>query len=482
MDKEWRDESRDVRDLNLDLQNPRLPKKIREQKDLSTVRQYLFEHEGVMEIARSIAKNGYHKSAVSIAYEEEGKLVVLDGNRRLAACQLLLDPSLVNKAPDREKLKELDKTLNKSELSHIKITIAPSRKAAEREIWDIHVNRLLKSWEQLQRLRMYKNLIDDREFNVETAANEYGTTKGEFANELAKLHFYEWILEIGGNTAEERMREAGFNAIERLILSRNGKRLLKYSVSNEGIVTFEDTEEAKHKLRKLIPYIIGSKKVPAQASQKYLEENVYAKIDPKGFSKKEETKKQDRKKKQKKIQPSRDDVTSLNLKRRRNSVKYNLSEAVDIVEHILVHFDAVAEQLQSRHDNRETLSIGDEYDVQDLLHALLSLFFDDVAGEEWAPSGGGSSSRMDFLLLDNGTVIEVKTTLTRKGDAKKIRTNLEKELNDDLIKYSRYPNCKRIYFFVYDPERKVKKHTTFERAVASSKLQGIDIKAIVNRG
>ncbi len=75
-------------------------------------------------------------------------------------------------------------------------------------------------------------------------------------------------------------------------------------------------------------------------------------------------------------------------------------------------------------ENRETLKIEDEYDVQDLLHALLLLYFDDVRTEEWTPSYAGKSSRMDFLLKNERVVIEVKKT--RLGLA-------DKELGDQLI-------------------------------------------------
>ena len=57
-------------------------------------------------------------------------------------------------------------------------------------------------------------------------------------------------------------------------------------------------------------------------------------------------------------------------------------------------------------ENRETLKIEDEYDVQDLLHALLLLYFDGVRAEDYA----GKSSRMDFLLKNERVVIEVKKT------------------------------------------------------------------------
>jgi hypothetical protein len=35
--------------------------------------------------------------------------------------------------------------------------------------------------------------------------------------------------------------------------------------------------------------------------------------------------------------------------------------------------------------------LKDEYDVQDLLYALLRIFFDDVRPEEWTPSFAGKS-------------------------------------------------------------------------------------------
>ena len=54
--------------------------------------------------------------------------------------------------------------------------------------------------------------------------------------------------------------------------------------------------------------------------------------------------------------------------------------------------------------------IKDEYDVQDLLNALLRLNFDDVRPEEYTPSYAGSSTRVDFLLKKEKIVIEVKKT------------------------------------------------------------------------
>ena len=117
------------------------------------------------------------------------------------------------------------------------------------------------------------------------------------------------------------------------------------------------------------------------------------------------------------------------------------------LENILNKFTKVARQLNTRHDDRDTLTISDEYDVQDLLHALLLLHFDDVRAEEWTPSYAGGCERMDFLLKDLQTVIGVKKTRP-----KMTMKSLGEELIIDIEKYKVHPDCKQLYCFVYDPD------------------------------
>lgn len=118
-----------------------------------------------------------------------------------------------------------------------------------------------------------------------------------------------------------------------------------------------------------------------------------------------------------------------------------------IIEKICNRFHLIAKQLRIRHDKRNTIEICDEYDVQDLLHSLLKLEFDDIRAEEWTPSYAGNSSRMDFLIKKEEIVIEVKKT----------RINLaKKELADQLLidiqRYKSHHNCKTLICFIYDPE------------------------------
>jgi ParB-like chromosome segregation protein Spo0J len=298
MNADWKDQKENIGNLNLDLQNPRVPKHIKDNKDVDSIRNYLIERTDVLKIAESIADNGYHRSVTSIACKEGDKLIVLDGNRRLAACQLLLAPALAPSAY-RKQFEKFSRQCDKNTFAEVKITVAPSRKAAEKEIWDIHVNPLLKPWEVLQKLRMYRNLIDDGEYDVNEAAGEYRLGPGEFKNELAKLHFFETISEVESE-AEDVLLESGFNKIDRLLLSKNGKEYLSYAVNDDGKVIADDHAEHVKRLTKLIPYIIEPSRVPAQATQEWIRENVFAVLDPKNFSKRTVKKKTPKAKKAKK--------------------------------------------------------------------------------------------------------------------------------------------------------------------------------------
>jgi REase_DpnII-MboI len=69
-------------------------------------------------------------------------------------------------------------------------------------------------------------------------------------------------------------------------------------------------------------------------------------------------------------------------------------------------FPLLTAELGNRHAGRPPFAVSDEYDVQDLLHGLLRLHFDDVRPEEWNPSYGGTQSRSDLLLKPERVVIE----------------------------------------------------------------------------
>jgi len=126
-------------------------------------------------------------------------------------------------------------------------------------------------------------------------------------------------------------------------------------------------------------------------------------------------------------------------------------------------FHQIARQLRKRYSQRPTIEVEDEYDVQDLLHALLRLSFDDIRPEEWTPSYAGKSARMDFLLKAEQIVVETKKT--RKGlDAKE----LGDQLIIDIQRYQSHPDCKTLFCFVYDPEARIANPIGIENDLSKS--------------
>lgn len=120
---------------------------------------------------------------------------------------------------------------------------------------------------------------------------------------------------------------------------------------------------------------------------------------------------------------------------------------LQLVRQICSRFHLIARQMRSRYSERDTLEVHDEYDVQDLLHALLHIYFDDIRAEEWTPSYAGGCSRVDFLLKQEQIVIEVKKTR---------KTLKAKDVGEQLIvdkeRYRAHPDCRKLICFVYDPE------------------------------
>jgi hypothetical protein len=140
----------------------------------------------------------------------------------------------------------------------------------------------------------------------------------------------------------------------------------------------------------------------------------------------------------------------LALKKAALEVKARGAKDPDVVVTIAERLHSVVRQLRERREGRPTLDVADEYDVQDLFHALLKIHFDDIRREEWAPSYAGGASRMDLLLPEIETVVEIK--MTRPALSAR---QLGEQLIVDIAKYKQHPACRTLICVVYDPDGKI---------------------------
>ncbi len=142
---------------------------------------------------------------------------------------------------------------------------------------------------------------------------------------------------------------------------------------------------------------------------------------------------------------------------------------------ILNRFHRFVKQLKQRQGKSTIpiIEVRNEYDVQDLLHALLKLEFDDVRAEEYTPSYAGSNSRMDFLLKKEEIVVEVKKTSNNLKDKE-----IGVQLNDDIAKYKTHPNCRILYCFIYDPQELISNPDGLQNDLSQEK-EGFKVKVII---
>ena len=129
---------------------------------------------------------------------------------------------------------------------------------------------------------------------------------------------------------------------------------------------------------------------------------------------------------------------------------FHPDDSLAALRKICSRFHLVARQLRLRRDYRATLEIEDEYDVQDLLYALLRLEFEEVGNEDWCPSYGDGATRTSYLLYKERVVIVAKKTKTAVPTKE-----LVEQVRIDSTHFSGRADCRTLVCFIYDPEGRV---------------------------
>lgn len=137
-------------------------------------------------------------------------------------------------------------------------------------------------------------------------------------------------------------------------------------------------------------------------------------------------------------------------------------DPLSLIRKVCLRFHSVARQLRLRRDYRPTLEIDDDYDLQDLLCALLKVEFDEVATEEWTPPYTDGASRTTLLV--NRDQIAVVAKKTRPGLTTK---ELADQVAADSAYYRAQGRCSILFCFVYDPEGRIGSPKRLETTLTS---------------
>ena len=178
--------SRSVKELCLWGDNPRLDP----EQEYKYLRDYFdnivtdsSDKQNFMNLVKSIAEKGFISIDPIVTYKDNNRLIVAEGNRRVLALKILLEPQ---KSPIkyRKQIKiQSDKIKDKSIISKIPVIIAPS---FDDTVWYINernsISTLKQSWSRIQQHQWYYDEYMRRNKNIEEVANDFNMTKSELEN------------------------------------------------------------------------------------------------------------------------------------------------------------------------------------------------------------------------------------------------------------------------------------------------------------
>lgn len=150
-----------IDDLKLDLMNPRLPKS-KQGLDEKTVIEYMMLEAATLELMMAIGQNDYFAGEQLLVVEDEedeGKYVVVEGNRRLTAVKLLNDPSISTVKKDSIKKAQAEAIFKPQEIPCL---VFDEKNEILKYLGFRHITGI-KSWRLLEKAR-YLSDLKSREF------------------------------------------------------------------------------------------------------------------------------------------------------------------------------------------------------------------------------------------------------------------------------------------------------------------------------
>jgi len=161
----------ELENLQFDQVNPRFPTSL-DGTDQQVVLRFMLQDAGLIDLMRSIAKQGFFPGEPLLVSPVTGaadKWVVVEGNRRLAACTLLVSPEL---APSKQQaVRDVAAGADLSKIVPVPCLQFPSREAILAHLGYRHVTGI-KEWDPLAKAR----------FLEQQFAQETGTTDERLRN------------------------------------------------------------------------------------------------------------------------------------------------------------------------------------------------------------------------------------------------------------------------------------------------------------
>lgn len=189
----WSQEELNPLELLLDPSNPRI--EVSADADQNEIRVELLTHEHVADLARSILKyRGLIPGERIITTVERGRHVVLEGNRRVCAIQLLLNPDLIPKQFVATFPSLNDEDL-RPKIALVMADVAPSRERAQYVLTLRHTVEAVRKWSPVAKMRRVGRL-HDKGFDVGAIADQVEDSPGHVRKLLRQYRLLQYAIQL----------------------------------------------------------------------------------------------------------------------------------------------------------------------------------------------------------------------------------------------------------------------------------------------
>jgi hypothetical protein len=274
-----------VTSLKLDDFNPRLPVAAKNHTPTQRVIiDYLVDKENAFELAKKIATAGYLINEEPIVCKVKDKYIVLEGNRRVAACKILINPELLKSASKRKAITELLKSFDLNTVKRLEVRVAPDRESADVVIVNRHTDgAAIEKWDKTKQDRFFHNRFIDGE-SIDILASKFNIPKGSIKDALIRYNLFQELANLDLNDSEKAAvsDETKFNLtnVERFCKSKLGKEFLNIDFKPDGGIKYkspkkEYIERLKYITTQVISNSLNSRTYGNEKQQQEFVDNIY---------------------------------------------------------------------------------------------------------------------------------------------------------------------------------------------------------------
>jgi|GEM_PF-1681469 len=262
MAKDWKKNHVQIHidNLNLDLKNPRTDTGQKNITESQVIKELLGEN--VLDLSKDIAENGYLAVSTLMVIKEEGKKIVIDGNRRLLATKVLHDPNIIKNHVSSGRFRNIEK-ISKTKIEDVSTLTAivyPKRKNAEHEMAILHLTGIaIQQWKPLRQYRYFQKRLNDDDLSIEGLSDLIKIPKNTIKKGIKTYQLHEIakriLPEIKNIENESIYDDRNFKTdkFQRAVLNEEGERFLGYSFSDEKQkISIENEDIFKDRLEKVL--------------------------------------------------------------------------------------------------------------------------------------------------------------------------------------------------------------------------------------